>query len=137
MSYVTAKKVTRFFANGKGFANSTLAYKYLAKKEIAAEVWADVQSKHKLGYIDEYEEYIGVDAETRLGYVNAEFEKRYPHDDCFIGKKHICRVVMTCPGSRTEPAEYDLAFNWCKAAYIRDIKCRIERMRKEDEEASK
>lgn len=135
---VTKRKVSRFFVDGKGFANAALAYKFLAKKEIGKEIEAEVSKLMKRDGVDEYSLYESGDTETRLKYVTEAFDNRYPHEDCLYNGRGVCRHLQMSYQTTNEPAEWDYAFSWCKAAYKRDIDERAYRLREEDEaEASK
>jgi len=122
VSHITAKKVTRFFAHGRGFANKTLAYRFLAKAEIASEVWAAV---YKMPPIEgsELEESMEHDARYRFA-----MKEKYPH----IREGGGCDFVSVGGARRTCWRNHPTLI-WCHAAYMKDLKNRIERMRKEDE----
>jgi len=127
MSHVTSKKVTRFFAYGKGYASRKLAYRALAKSEIASEVWARSYEldKHDNG------EFAESNTDGMYWYRLAMKEK-YPHvqEGGGCAFRTVGGVLRKC--WRNHPT-----LIWCHAAYLADLRARMERMRKEDEEGEK
>lgn len=128
MSHVTSKKVTRFFANGKGYANRKVAYRALAKAEIASEVW---ERSYELDKRDG-----GEFSETNtdgMYWYRLALKEKYPHiqegGECLF--RTVGGVLRKC--WRNHPT-----FIWCHAAYMKDLNERIERlMREDDMEAAK